>query len=311
MNLTLNQKQTAQAVVNIFETGRVRGDYGQVTLLPGDTGHLTYGRAQTTLASGNLSRLIAAYCQREGEFSADLKGYLGRLSTRDLSLDDDLQFRQILHDAGADSEMIEAQDIFFDEVYWEPTLRSAEYIGAESVLGASIIFDGRIHGSWHARRDQTNRDHGILAEIGETTWFERYVAVRKNWLATHPNALLQKTVYRMESYEELIRDGVWDMALPVTVRGIRIDEASLASGPLPVRVSAAEVETPLLRLTEPYTRGPDVERLQQDLARSGLEISVDGVFGRDTDAVIRVFQDRNGLSPDGIVGPATWAALEN
>ena len=58
------QKRTAQAIVNIFETGRVAGDYGAVTLLPGDAGHLTYGRSQTTLGSGNLFLLIKAYCER-------------------------------------------------------------------------------------------------------------------------------------------------------------------------------------------------------------------------------------------------------
>ena len=39
------QKKTAQAIVNIFETGQVHGDYGKVTLLSGDSGHLTYGRS--------------------------------------------------------------------------------------------------------------------------------------------------------------------------------------------------------------------------------------------------------------------------
>ena len=57
------QKKTAQAIVNVFETSQVLGDYGKVTLLPGDSGHLTYGRSQTTLASGNLFLLINAYCQ--------------------------------------------------------------------------------------------------------------------------------------------------------------------------------------------------------------------------------------------------------
>ena len=33
MTVTSIQKRTAQAIVNIFETGRARGDYGQVTLL--------------------------------------------------------------------------------------------------------------------------------------------------------------------------------------------------------------------------------------------------------------------------------------
>ncbi len=61
--LTEFQRRTAQAIVNIFETGSARGEYGQVTVLPDDTGHLTYGRAQTTLASGNLYLLVKAYVE--------------------------------------------------------------------------------------------------------------------------------------------------------------------------------------------------------------------------------------------------------
>ena len=65
------QKQTAQAIVNIFETGRLRGDYGNVTVAKNDAGHLTYGRSQTTLASGNLFLLIKAYVEAAG---ADFAG---------------------------------------------------------------------------------------------------------------------------------------------------------------------------------------------------------------------------------------------
>ena len=53
--LTATQKKTAEALVNIFETGEALGDYSQVTLIAGDTGHLTFGRSQTTLGSGNLN----------------------------------------------------------------------------------------------------------------------------------------------------------------------------------------------------------------------------------------------------------------
>jgi chitosanase len=52
--LTSSQKDTAQAIVNVFETSAVLGKYGQVTLIPCDSGHLTFGRSQTTLGSGNL-----------------------------------------------------------------------------------------------------------------------------------------------------------------------------------------------------------------------------------------------------------------
>ena len=64
--LTPTQKQTAQSIVNLFETGVVLGDYGSVTVIPGDTGHLTFGRSQTTLGSGNLLDLLQRYCANDG-----------------------------------------------------------------------------------------------------------------------------------------------------------------------------------------------------------------------------------------------------
>src|SRR5207244_3971494 len=120
------QKKTAEAIVNIFETSHVEGDYGKVTLLSGDSGHLTYGRSQTTLASGNLFLLIKAYCETpHAQCAGMLQPYLPRLSNRDLALDQDLNFRQILREAGDDPVMHDTQDRFFDSVYWAPALQSA------------------------------------------------------------------------------------------------------------------------------------------------------------------------------------------
>jgi peptidoglycan hydrolase-like protein with peptidoglycan-binding domain len=36
---------------------------------------------------------------------------------------------------------------------------------------------------------------------------------------------------------------------------------------------------------------------------------IDGVFGPKTTAAVKSFQQGEGLAPDGIVGPLTWAAL--
>src|SRR4030042_3121406 len=110
--LTILQKKTAQAIVNIFETGKPLGDYGNVTVLKGDTGHLTYGRSQTTLASGNLALLLHAYCDANGLFSDSLKPFLSAFDRRDVKLDGNEKIKALLRQTGDDPVMKRIQDEF-------------------------------------------------------------------------------------------------------------------------------------------------------------------------------------------------------
>jgi peptidoglycan hydrolase-like protein with peptidoglycan-binding domain len=52
-----------------------------------------------------------------------------------------------------------------------------------------------------------------------------------------------------------------------------------------------------------------VPTLQHVLRGRGHAITVDGIFGPQTDAAVRDFQRQQGLTVDGIVGPYTWRAL--
>lgn len=55
------------------------------------------------------------------------------------------------------------------------------------------------------------------------------------------------------------------------------------------------------------SRGPNVKLIQSLLNRIGYNAgTVDGVFGTQTQQAVVAFQRNNGLTPDGIVGPATW-----
>lgn len=325
--LTELQKRTAQAIVNIFETGRVRGEYGQVTLLRNDTGHLTYGRAQTTLASGNLYLLVKSYTDSPGaQFATPLRPYLDRLEDRDLRLDNDMTLRGLLREAGDDPVMRATQDQFFDQQYWSPSQRAANALSISAALGLAVVYDSHVHGSWQRLRDRTVARHGAAAAIGEQTWVTRYVEVRREWLATHANTLLRRTVYRMDAFRQLITAGNWDLRLPFQVRGVAVTAASLGAPQpppdspdvvapgqpsTPTALSGASDEPRLLRLRSPFLQGDDVRAIQNALVRAGLNVGVDGVFGTDTERAIQQFQEQHDLTVDGIVGPATRAALES
>jgi peptidoglycan hydrolase-like protein with peptidoglycan-binding domain len=56
--------------------------------------------------------------------------------------------------------------------------------------------------------------------------------------------------------------------------------------------------------------GPAVEAAQTDLNKNGAKLTVDGAFGNETLDAVEAFQTAKKLEKDGIVGPATWAALE-
>jgi hypothetical protein len=71
-------------------------------------------------------------------------------------------------------------------------------------------------------------------------------------------------------------------------------------GPLP--------DDPVLKLG---SEGPDVVEAQERLNIHGADLLVDGKFGALTEAAVKAFQEAEGLTVDGIIGQATWDALND
>lgn len=311
--LTPLQVQTIHSIVNIYETGAVLGVYSQVTLIKGDTGGLTYGRSQTTLMSGNLAKLIEAYLENAGsEASFDLKAYLPRIRAKDETLNTDPYFSNLLRAAADQPVMRQSQDRFFDSAYWDPAHQTWLTMGGQSALGAAIIYDSWVHGSFALIRKRTDQAlGGSLGSVAEKTWMKTYVSTRKSWLAENPNTALHATVYRMNAFEEMIAAENWDLALPMTVRGQTISVASLAAEP-PGVFDGPQVGYRTLVAAKPWPRGCDVRQVQSALSKpehGGADLIADGIYGPGSAQAVHAFQSSAGLGKDGHVGEKTYKAL--
>jgi hypothetical protein len=91
----------------------------------------------------------------------------------------------------------------------------------------------------------------------------------------------------------------WQEASPAGWRAL-IQRASAISGYLPT------TSTPVLRQND---QGDLVVWAQEHLISAGYSIPVDGGFGPQTLSAVQAFQTAQGLSADGVIGPATWLAL--
>lgn len=66
---------------------------------------------------------------------------------------------------------------------------------------------------------------------------------------------------------------------------------------------------PHVRRGDRDQEGTNVRKIQYLLRQRGFSLTVDGIFGPQTDDRVRKFQGSNQLVVDGIVGPKTWSKL--
>lgn len=83
---------------------------------------------------------------------------------------------------------------------------------------------------------------------------------------------------------------------------------NIGEAPVVLKSTAPAVK-PVLRKS---THGADVMNLKALLKIKGIVVSQkDDIFDNETFLAVQLFQLRNGLHDDGVVGPQTWKALAN
>lgn len=71
--------------------------------------------------------------------------------------------------------------------------------------------------------------------------------------------------------------------------------------------NAPEVAKPVLKRR---CKSDEVRKLQKDLNWLGADLSADGSFGPATETAVKSWQSKNGLSVDGIYGPASYRKMQ-
>lgn len=229
--MTEEGKRAIQAIVNVFETGRAAGDYAAATILRDGAG-ISYGRSQATDAGGNLDAIVHRYFDLGGRYAPQLAPFVPRLAANETARVDPAsppdwcrELLRLLRAAGSEDEtMRRAQDQIFDEAYWVPAVQHCESMRLVHALSWAIVYDTCIHSGPGGVPRMRARFAEVPPSRGgeEKGWAKAYVKARREWLASSPNALVRKTTYRMDTFDQLISQDRWELTVPFTVRGVRI-----------------------------------------------------------------------------------------
>ncbi|MFI8166219.1 glycoside hydrolase domain-containing protein [Streptomyces sp. NPDC085931] len=194
---------------------------------------------------------------------------------------------------------------YVPSTHWSGHQRIHQYAGevTESYGGYPITID----------RDYLDVGTGTSPQPGCTGAnldFPAYGTLRGG--STGPLVRAAQCLLRAAGHDPGTPDGIFGPATTTAVRNFQSGAGLTADGVIGSRTWTALLSlgsTPTLR---DGATGEAVTRLQRALtAALGRTVTIDGVFGPDTAQAVRDYQSARGLTADGIVGTATWSALQS
>ncbi len=235
MNDELRVRDAAFAITARFEGG------GYQTYQNYDSGIISYGRFQFTLASGTLGRIVEKYLSQSTTPTAlTLRAFQGRILARDASLRTNQQLRDLLIAAAGETVMQQIQDDEAANQYWEPVKRIAiTPRGLQTPLAWALLFDIGINfgvGDGFLRmaeRELGVRERSLIGQnsLSEAQLITRVAELRK---ISHDRQALRDNLpglrVRGDFWVNLVRQGDWQLqgdangniyvkGQPVQVRG--------------------------------------------------------------------------------------------
>ena len=167
------------------------------------------------------------------------------------------------------------------------------------------------------RKFQADRNLEVDGIVGPMTWdalngFTNGELLKLGSKGSAVKNLQEKLIARGYSVGSAGADGDFGQGTLAAVKKFQSDHGLVVDGIVGEMTWGAlnsATNTVTLKLG---SAGASVKDLQEKLIRIGYSVGsagADGDFGQGTLAAVKQFQANNGLTVDGIVGPATWSAL--
>ncbi len=209
-------RRAAFAMTSAFEGG------GYATYQTYDSGIISYGRFQFTMAAGSFITVITRYCNQASGATVDgLRAYLPRINAKDESLRKDDSLKTLCKTAATDPIMQAIQDQVATESYWGAVIDlSITPRNIKSALAYALIFDMSIqHGKYNFLIPKAETELGVPSKsrVGENGVTEQQFITRVAKLRQdNLNALAAKLklpgmIKRGDFWVNLVNSGDWNL----------------------------------------------------------------------------------------------------
>lgn len=194
---------------------------------------------------------------------------------------------------------------YVPSTYWSNHQRIHQYAGevTESYGGYSINID----------RDYLDVGNGTPPThtcTGANLDFTTYTTVQSG--STGDRVKAAQCLLKAAGFDPGTPDGIFGSGTTAAARNFQTSKGLAADGAVGTKTWTALLSRGSTPTIQNGSTGEAVTRLQRALtAALGRTVSIDGIFGSGTAQAARDYQSSRGLGADGIVGPATWGALQS